>query len=107
MIEVPHLDWATPSVGFHGSDICLKGSPAWECPVTRTGIICRPIIRCNCGRWCGIGAHHVHEDGTVTASFFHAHSSTGLPHSTADGCGWHEMLKLQDYNKGEFLPEVA
>jgi hypothetical protein len=105
MIEIPHFDWASVSVGHH-REFNQEGSPAWECPVTSDGVVCRPIIRCNCGRWCGIGAHHVHADGIVTASFFHAHSSTGLKYSTDDGCGWHVFLKLKDYDKGEFKPEA-
>lgn len=103
-VEIPRA--AGPkSVGWHDS-YCAPNSPAWEQPVTSEGKPCRPIIRCNCGRWCGIGAHHVHPDGTLTASFFHAHSSTGLKYSTPDGCGWHVFLKLKDYSGGEFPPDV-
>ena len=104
VIEISHYDWATPSVGWHDKNICLSDSPAWEQPVTQDGLLCRPIIRCNCGRWCGIGGHHVHVDGTITASFFHAHSSTGLKWSSEDGCGWHVFLKLKGYSGGEFTP---
>jgi hypothetical protein len=106
IIEIPHCTWDDPSVGFHARDLSQPNMPAWEQPTTSEGVKCRPIIRCNCGRWCGIGAHHVHADGTVTASFFHAHSSTGLKYSTDDGCDWHVFLKLQDYSGGEFLPEA-
>lgn len=54
----------------------------------------KPIIRCNCGELMGIGDHHVHADGRVTASFY-----------DRNGCGWHVYLKLLDYDQGEFPPE--
>ena len=31
----------------------------------------KPLIKCRCGHVSRIGLHHVHADGTVTASFFH------------------------------------
>jgi len=64
----------------------------------------KPSIKCQCGEICGIGLHHVHADGTVTASFFHdaaAHPDIGYP---GGGCGWHVFLKLLDYDKGDFPP---
>ena len=84
-IEIPHYDeQKVPSVGWYDKEICAPDRPAWSQAITLEGVKCRPTIRCNCGRWCGIGAHHVH----------------------ADGCGWHVFLKLKGYNGGEFKPDV-
>ncbi len=50
-------------------------APGWFQPVQRQDDDSfkplKPCIRCNCGMLCGIGLHHVHADGTVTASFYH------------------------------------
>ncbi len=66
----------------------------------------KPLIKCNCGKVCGIGLHHVHADGTVTDSFFHANVSefmhNGKKYFTDPGCDWHVWLKLLDYDCGEF-----
>ena len=59
----------------------------------------KPTIRCKCGKYCGIGLHHVHADGRVTASFYHRKDG-----DNPDGCDWHVFLKLLDYDQGEFLP---
>lgn len=63
----------------------------------------KPIIRCKCGTYTGIGLHHVHSDGRVTASYFHNNppANSGKRHA---GCGWHVFLTLEDYNMGEFKP---
>jgi hypothetical protein len=71
-------------------------APCWIRVVDTTGKPIKPIIKCKCGVWCDIGRHHVHADGTVTASFYHRED---LP-----GCGWHVFLRLKDYNLGEFPP---
>jgi len=47
-------------------------APAWLPIVDTQGHPVKPIIRCRCGRWMSIGNHHVHADGRVTASFYHA-----------------------------------
>lgn len=64
----------------------------------------KPLIRCQCGELTGIGLHHVHADGTVTASFFHQRGSE-YPEDMR-GCGWHVHLKLLDYDCGDFPPET-
>jgi hypothetical protein len=76
-------------------------SPAWCQPVDTAGNKLKPMIRCNCGQWSGIGLHHVHADGRVTASFFHA---TKAQHPMGDdsGCGWHVFLILDGYAGGDF-----
>ncbi len=103
MTEIPKLtndDWGNGTVN----------APGWIQPVQTqedgSVKLLRPIIRCNCGRPCGIGLHHVHADGTVTASFFH--DSTPHPEISypGGGCGWHVFLKLKDYDGGEFLPNA-
>ena len=68
-------------------------APAWMPMVDGQDRPHRPAIRCACGAWMGIGRHHVHADGRVTASFLHPE------------CGFHEFLELADYADGEFPPE--
>lgn len=91
-IEIPKGDYDSPA-------------PCWISTVTHgTGQPCRPLIKCNCGHISGIGLHHVHQDGTVTASFFHdvaPHPDIGY---AGGGCGWHVWLKLKDYDLGKFPP---
>ncbi len=66
----------------------------------------KPLIKCNCGKVCNIGLHHVHADGRVTASFYHAEyrewTEGGKTYSHEPGCGWHVFLKLKDYDLGNF-----
>jgi hypothetical protein len=85
------------------------GQPGWAQPERKnddgTYTKVKPIIRCNCGMLCGIGLHHVHADGTVTASFYHKKGPAGsADHSSPDGCEWHVFLKLLNYDGGEFPP---
>lgn len=61
----------------------------------------RPIIRCRCGKYMGIGRHHVHKDGRVTASFFHR---DGEAENDNKGCGFHEYIELQGYTGSEWPP---
>lgn len=78
--------------------------PSWSPVVNSSGEALKPIIRCICGCYCGIGLHHVHADGTVTNSFYHeAKDDQPKGHK---GCGWHVWLKLLDYNEGDFPPNV-
>lgn len=94
-VDIPHittrLDDNTP------------GQPGWGTVRTADGKLCKPIIRCNCGRWVGIGLHHVHSDGTVTASFYHQRGN--IPPADTEGCEWHVHIKLLDYDLGDFPPE--
>lgn len=77
--------------------------PCWIPVVDSDGNRVRPNIRCKCGSYCGIGLHHVHPDGTVTASFYHQKKEGQTkPHI---GCEWHVFIKLADYDWGEYLPE--
>lgn len=69
----------------------------------------KPTIRCNCGHLTGIGLHHVHADGTVTASFYHAKEwdhPDGRHISDPTACEWHVHIKLADYDCGDFPPGV-
>ena len=80
-------------------------SPAWIQAVDTAGRKVKPTIRCNCGHWTGIGLHHVHADGRVTASFFHdvkPHPEIGY---AGGGCGWHKFIILDGYHGGDFPPE--
>lgn len=62
----------------------------------------KPSIVCKCGKITGIGLHHVHADGVVTASYYHKRGDV-YPEDP-NGCEWHVFLKLIDYNLGEFPP---
>lgn len=99
MIEIPKL------VDDFGHE---EGQPGWFQPVQQqedgTWKSLKPVIRCNCGRFCGIGLHHVHADGTVTASFYHKRGTNYAIGESPEGCEWHVFLKLKDYNGGEFPP---
>lgn len=84
-------------------------APCWiPCQRYDSDVFVKPAIKCQCGVICGIGLHHVHADGRVTASFFHSQaaefSHNGKTYRHAPGCGWHVFLKLKDYNCGEFPP---
>ena len=98
-VERPHI------VDDGSGDWNQANAPGWIQPVNTEGKKLKPVIRCNCGHWSGIGLHHVHADGTVTASFFHdaaPHPEIGY---AGGGCGWHVFLKLKDYDQGDFPPE--
>jgi hypothetical protein len=89
-IEIPKGDYDAPA-------------PCWLA-VQYEGKPCKPLIKCQCGHISGIGLHHVHADGRVTASFFHdvnPHPDIGY---LGGGCGWHVFLKLKDYDLGDFPP---
>lgn len=76
--------------------------PCWTHTVDTNGNVLRPHIICKCGKHTNIGNHHVHEDGNVTASYYHWYEDRP---EKMQGCGWHVFLKLLDYSDGEFLPE--
>lgn len=69
----------------------------------------RPAIKCQCGKVCYIGLHHIHADGKVTASFFDSKEESfnhnGKTYSHSPGCGWHVFITLKDYSLGEFPPD--
>jgi hypothetical protein len=98
-VEIPKGDFDAPA-------------PCWI-PVSYTNdkgevVPTKPLIKCNCGKITGIGLHHVHPDGTVTASFFHSEAAEfvdgGKTYRHEPGCGWHVFLKLKDYDRGDFPP---
>lgn len=60
----------------------------------------RPHILCKCGEHTNIGNHHIHADGTITASYYHYRADR----PKNPGCGWHVYLKMIDWNGGELLP---
>lgn len=84
IIEIPKSNEDTPG-------------PCWCDTYNTEGIRMRPHIRCQCGDYTNIGNHHIHTDGTITASYFHQ-----LPDGR--GCGWHVFLKMTDWDGGELLP---
>lgn len=81
----------------------LAGDPGWFQP-TQEGNLLKPVIRCNCGQFCGIRLHHVHADGRVTASFYHKRGTNFTVGESLEGCEWHVFIKLLDYKGGEFPP---
>lgn len=86
-------------------DFPVKGKPGWyRVTEYRTGKVLKPLIRCNCGHVSGIGLHHVHSDGRVTASFYHKRGNK-YPEDPK-GCEWHVHLKLADWT-GEDIPPDA
>jgi len=94
MVEIKKYDYRLGDT----EDQC----PCWVPNTNTEGKILKPIIVCKCGKSLGIGLHHVHSDGRVTASFFHKKGNG--KYEDPDGCNWHEYIKLLDYNLGEFLP---
>lgn len=90
MVEIPKGSWDAPA-------------PCWISCVDSGGKQLKPLIKCNCGKVTGIGLHHVHPDGTVTASFYHKRGH--VPPEDPEGCEWHVHLRLLDYDQGDFPPE--
>lgn len=84
-----------------------SAGPCWI-PVSLDGKAIKPRIKCQCGKICYIGLHHVHADGTVTRSFFDSTEAQftegGKVYNHTPGCGWHVWLKLKDYHDGDFPP---
>jgi hypothetical protein len=81
--------------------------PAWLPISNREGQPLKPIIRCACGQLIGMGLHHVHADGRVTASFYHwwPPESEYMKAGHPQGCGSHEHLELEGWDGGDFPPE--
>lgn len=71
----------------------LSNNPCWIDTYDTQNNRVRPHIKCMCGANTNIGNHHIHADGTITASYFHN-----------PGCGWHVFLKMKDWDGGELLP---
>jgi hypothetical protein len=76
--------------------------PAWIPTVDSSGKSLKPSIRCKCGVHTGIGLHHVHPDGRITASYFHE-LKEDQPEGHK-GCGWHVYLILDGWTGEEYLP---
>jgi len=73
--------------------------PCWIPQVDPEGRKLRPLVRCKCGERTGIGLHHIHPDGRVTASYYHSY-----PDRPGYGCGWHVFIQLQGWDGGEMVP---
>lgn len=95
MIEIPKYDETKGD--FTDQPRC------WVPVVDSNNNNLKPLVVCNCGCVTGIGLHHVHADGIVTASFWHKKGNG--KYEDPNGCEWHVFIKLLDYDKGEFLPE--
>jgi hypothetical protein len=93
-VKIPKGDYDKPEI-----------APAWLPIEDTAGQPMKPIIRCRCGRLMGIGLHHVHPDGRVTASFLHPEQPGGAGSTDNQaGCGFHECLELEGYDGPEFPP---
>jgi hypothetical protein len=92
-----------PKLTEHGHD---AGKPGWFATSTQDGKPLKPVIRCNCGLFIGLRLHHVHADGTVTASFYHKKGTNFAVGESLQGCEWHVWLKLKDYELGDFPAET-
>lgn len=86
-------------------DFPVVGKPGWWKVTNTDGVPLKPVIRCNCGHVSGIGLHHVHADGAVTASFYHKRGSV-YPEDP-NGCEWHEWIKLAGWDMGDIPPDAA
>jgi hypothetical protein len=78
--------------------------PSWIRMEHQNGTPAKPLIVCACGELRGIGLHHVHTDGRVTASFYHRFAGGANHPESGPGCGFHEFLELEGYDGPEFLP---
>ena len=84
-------------------DYPVVGKPGWYPVRDSSGNVLKPLIRCNCGSISGIGLHHVHPDGRVTASFYHKRGNN-YPEDPK-GCEWHVHLKLEDWGGQDIGPD--
>jgi hypothetical protein len=100
IVEIPRL----PGGESVYKDYPVVGKPGWWRVTDTDGNTLKPLIRCNCGHVSGIGLHHVHVDGSVTASFYHKKGNV-YPEDP-EGCEWHVYLKLIDWT-GEDIPPDA
>lgn len=98
-ITIPKL----PHEGSIWADFPVVGKPGWIETTDQNGNVLKPLIRCNCGHISGIGLHHVHADGTVTASFYHKRGNV-YPEDP-NGCEWHVHLKLADWTGQDIGPD--
>lgn len=73
--------------------------PAWLPLQNSEGQPVKPVIRCACGNLLGMGLHHVHPDGRVTASFYHWWDPAYIAQypGMEQGCGFHEYLELDGW----------
>jgi hypothetical protein len=101
VVTIPRL----PSDESVWKDYPVFGRPGWFEVRDTNGHQLKPLIRCNCGSVSGIGLHHVHPDGAVTASFYHKRGNV-YPEDPK-GCEWHVFLKLADWDGGDIPPDAA
>lgn len=110
--SIDRCDTSDPVVipEIHWKDEDKIGGPGWIRIKNQGGKDLKPLIRCKCGTVTGIGLHHVHADGRVTASFYDLEATSweanGRIYTKEPGCGWHVYIKLDGYSLGEFPPET-
>jgi hypothetical protein len=93
-----------PNDGSVWKDFPVLGKPGWWKSEGSDGKPCKPLVRCNCGHVSGIGLHHVHADGRVTASYYHKRGS--IYPEDPNGCEWHVWIKLADWDGGDLPPRI-
>jgi hypothetical protein len=89
---IPQIDYELPG-------------PGWI-PRDDNGEVIRPLIKCACGNLNTASAHHIHADGRVTASYYHAKEPIPSQNWAGGGCGFHEFLELANWTGQEFPPNV-
>lgn len=95
---IPHI------IDFEDKRCCEPNHPGWMQVIDSKGKKIKPLIRCNCGKWCGIKLHHVHPDGRITASFYDADQFDKNKQLIYKGCGWHVYIELENWTGEEYLP---
>ena len=98
VVEIPKLSHS----GSVWEGFPVVGQPGWFPSRDSAGNTLKPLIRCNCGYVSGIGLHHVHSNGMVTASFYHKRG-TVYPEDP-NGCEWHVYLRLLDWGGEDIGP---
>lgn len=88
------------------ANIWEDAGPGWAPDVLCDGRHCHPLVKCRCGAILHVTAHTVHEDGRLTASFYHQFAPPAPVREIERSCGWHEFLILDGWSGGLIPPEV-
>lgn len=88
------------------ANVWEDAGPGWAPDTRADGRPCHPLVKCRCGAILHVTAHTVHEDGRLTASFYHRFEPPAPPREVERSCGWHEFLTLEGWDGGLVVPEV-
>jgi len=75
--------------------------PCWIPISDINGINIKPIIRCKCGEYYGIGTHEIKSSGMVHPSVHHKNRD-GKNSNDNKGCGFHHYIRLLDWDGSIF-----